>query len=25
GDSGKKRWHHYHVEEANRLFSLWGS
>lgn len=23
-DDGKKKWHHYHVEEFNRLFSLWG-
>ncbi|XP_014483133.1 PREDICTED: uncharacterized protein LOC106748781 [Dinoponera quadriceps] len=22
--SGKERWHHYYVEEFNRLFSLWG-
>lgn len=24
GDGGKTRWHHYYVEESNRLFSLWG-
>lgn len=23
-DGGKAKWHHYYVEEFNRLFSLWG-